>query len=101
MALRKQSKRTIQHGLDNKTKFNIGNVRGAWEQYPTFGRLPEQWRKELTGLESAYYFVYSYKTPIAWWNGKDWFIPYVKYSTTTSHHQNIVTVAITVEGYFA
>ena len=41
------------------------------------------------------YAVWSYATPIAWWNATDgWSIPVVKYSQSTSVHQSTVSLAL-------
>lgn len=40
------------------------------------------------------YVIYSYATPIAWKMDDKWFIPDVKYSVTTTRHQNKIRVVI-------
>ena len=54
------------------------------------GHLPHDWRNFLGGRTIAY-VVYSYATPIAVEldDGRR-FIPNVKYSSTTTRHQNLV-----------
>lgn len=64
----------------------------------TTGSLPSGWAAEFwqtrdglarDGRVSDFYVVYSYSTPIAWYNPltERWTIPAVKYSVTTSKHQ--------------
>lgn len=62
------------------------------------GYLPSEWRTEFRDAfdaGSVEYVVVSYGTPIAWrvLDGS-WIIPDVKYSSTTSRHQNIVKGAV-------
>lgn len=65
-------------------------------RYPHTGRLPQPYRKiylDLAGkayyASKTLYVVYSYDTPIAWFDPftETWVHPDVKYSTTTSHHR--------------
>lgn len=65
----------------------------------TFGYLPREHSDALAErvLAGAVgYVVYSYGTPIAWRDDarEEWIIPDVKYSSTTSRHQNIVKGAV-------
>lgn len=60
----------------------------AITEYPYTGRV---WPIELSG---AAYVVWSYHTPIAWRLGEEWTIPDIKYSLTTTGHQNLVRVAV-------
>jgi hypothetical protein len=53
--------------------------------------LPADYLDELKGVE---YIVYSYGTPIAWFKNGEWTIPALKYSVTTSKHQNYVRRAV-------
>jgi hypothetical protein len=73
---------------------------GQLKQYSIvwFGRLPMEWCRELSELSKSatgcVYVVWSYGTPIAWFYGGVWSVPDVKYSVTTSRHQNIVRAAL-------
>lgn len=63
--------------------------------------LPMEWWKVLK-QDQPDYVVYSYQTPIAWHvpdDGDDgdterWVVPDVKYSRTTTRHQNLVLTAL-------
>ena len=57
------------------------------------GRIPQEFGHQLK-TDQPDYIVYSYGTPIAWHSGKGWFIPNIKYSVTTSKHQNYVRRAV-------
>lgn len=61
----------------------------------TTGRLP---RMFLASVEMADYVVYSYATPIAWRIAKTgrWVMPAVKYSVTTTRHQNKIATAVSM-----
>lgn len=57
------------------------------------GRLPTEWRETVS--VNADYAVFSYRTPIAWHeSGIGWVRPLVKYSRTTTNHQNTIDAAI-------
>lgn len=58
---------------------------------PAIGMLTADYLDDLRGAE---YVVYSYGTPIAWFKNGDWTIPAIKYSVTTSKHQNYVRRAV-------
>jgi hypothetical protein len=57
--------------------------------YSPYGRLDTHLILQLN-TEFPDYIVYSYGTPIAWFGRFGWTIPNVKYSVTTSKHQNYV-----------
>lgn len=64
------------------------------------GQLPVDWAWILVS-DQPDYAVYSYGTPIAWHvpddgddGGERWVVPKVRYSPTTSHHQNLVRTAL-------
>lgn len=74
---------------------NTGNFHGAWGGNGTTGWLPEPWKSKFVTRAKEAYVVYSYNTPIAWWDAATgWVIPDVKYSPTTSRHQSIVRLAV-------
>jgi hypothetical protein len=70
---------------------------GPATPYPGYGRLPEEWRREIARCAAAgnppVYYVHSYATPIGWLL-KDGtaVIPQESYSVTTSKHQGRVRV---------
>lgn len=56
------------------------------------GKLPDHY---VESFSHASYAVYSYETPIAWFNEDGvWIMPDVKYSVTTSKHQGRIFTAI-------
>lgn len=57
-------------------------------------QLPAGWAAVLRS-ESVDYVVWDYATPIAWHvaGQADWVIPDVRYSKTTTRHQNLMRVA--------
>jgi hypothetical protein len=64
----------------------------AERDYPLFGELPYQYHDSA---KQARYYVYSYRTPIAWENPDGtWTVPDVKYSVTTSRHQGKIRTAV-------
>ena len=82
--------------IANRIAFNGSNLAGyLWplcrEFTPSIGMLPADYLDELKGVE---YIVYSYGTPIAWFKNGEWTIPALKYSVTTSKHQNYVRRAV-------
>lgn len=76
---------------------STGSLRASrWSSQlaPPRGRLPSAEARQLRADRPSY-VVWSYDTPIAWVDsGGSWVIPDVKYSTTTSKHQNLVRMAL-------
>lgn len=66
---------------------------------PFTGILPSEW-VEVIRKDRPYYVVYSYSTPIAWFNGTHWTIPDTRYSLTTSRHQTVARVAVRMSGEY-
>jgi hypothetical protein len=63
------------------------------------GRLPGDWARNFTARRNAgtiFYVVYSYRTPIAWYDDEinEWIIPDESYSSTTSRHQSSIRMAV-------
>ncbi|HEY6020997.1 MAG TPA: hypothetical protein VIY48_14165 [Candidatus Paceibacterota bacterium] len=121
MALRGAGKRAISHALSGKytgapclLDFRHGNLKGKREsRMPTTGQLSATFRLLLQQDLDKFgclYVVYSYKTPIAWYplphpnqgldNECKWTMPPVKYSVTTTQHQNVVAVEIANPGFY-
>jgi hypothetical protein len=61
----------------------------------SLGKLPEEWAIILRD-DVVLYVIYSFKTPIAWYDERksQWIVPAVRYSVTTSKHQNKVRTAL-------
>jgi len=72
---------------------NLYGVVTPYDGHIQSGQLPQEFRDQLK-LDRPDFIVYSYATPIAWHSDKGWFIPEVKYSVTTSKHQNYVRRAV-------
>lgn len=92
--------RAIMAGRDFKTGAMHGESDDGYGFGSGTGRLPEDWR-QVFKEDSPDYVVYSYATPIAWHvpddgddGGARWVIPDVKYSPTTTRHQNLVRTAL-------
>ena len=87
-AIRRRANFTCNNTLVglNWSDFGIGGM----------GRLPERFHSQYQGdmMSKGFYVVKSYDTPIAWFTRGQWVIPDVKYSVTTSRHQNIVRKGI-------
>lgn len=65
------------------------------------GRLPVEFYESVN---RASYIVWSYGTPIAWWVpgsvDHGWIMPDVRYSTSTSAHQNKIRTCFHESGYY-
>lgn len=90
-------KKPLAERIDFKTG---GALRGALHD-PTriggFGQLdPKYWNE----VQASTYIVWSYETPIAWYNALEgtWTMPDRKYSVTTSNHQGRIRTALTSLG---
>jgi hypothetical protein len=73
----------------DRRDFNCnGTLFGVSKPY-SLGHLPKEYYEAFVGADHAedHYYVYSYRTPIAWYANGQWTIPPVKYSVTTSRHQ--------------
>lgn len=82
--------------ITNRIAFKANNFAGyvlplCSDFTPAIGLLPADYLDDLKGAE---YVVYSYGTPIAWYKSSEWVIPALRYSTTTSKHQNYVRRAV-------
>lgn len=82
------------------TPFKGNTIEGEWRRSPGwrgYWAEDEVWdafEADFTGGEDVF-VVWSYSTPIAWWSPKfGWVAPAVKYSKTTSRHQNLVMQGI-------
>ena len=80
------------------TPFEAGNMSATDQSYEMYsGRLPEPFRENFQAARRdgiIDYCVFSYSTPIAWVLADGTrIVPPVKYSQSTSRHQNIVRSA--------
>ena len=74
-------------------KFSDFETHGALSGVNGRGTLGELPPKYIGQYSFAIYTIYSYNTPIAWYDN-GWVIPKVKYSVTTSRHQSTIKRAI-------
>lgn len=80
--------------------FAASNLRGGqpWAGLSHAGRLPSELAWGFSRGVADFtitYAVYSYGTPIAWYdNERGWIMPSERYSVTTSKHQSIVRDAL-------
>lgn len=92
-----REKNPITEAIEERKGFRQGPLRGniLSEGYaPSKGLLPDEWAI-LLRAESPTYIVISYETPIAWWSDVlGWTVPDVRYSRTTTRHQNAVRSAL-------
>ena len=83
--------------IASRVGFTGNNLYGFVTSYGStvyeYGMLPQYLHDQLKS-DQPDYIVYSYGTPIAWHSDKGWFIPNIKYSVTTSKHQNYVRRAV-------
>ncbi len=83
-------------------RYDVVNTAGTmWahngaDEHTELGELPISLWSEIRNAEKTadFYVVKSYITPIAWFTEGAWVIPDVRYSSTTSRHQNIVRKAL-------
>lgn len=76
----------------NSTKSFRGLRKPGWPI--NTGRLPDKWRVSAQNPANDF-IVWSYDTPIAWHHPQTgWIIPDVKYSNTTTAHQNKIRTAL-------
>jgi len=92
--------KTMQAGIDHFKAFDIGNVRGTQCKPYQYGRLPSFLVDQLKAT-NVVYTIYSYQTPIAWYNGTEWVIPDVKYSSSTSGHQSKIRLMTRISGFYS
>lgn len=95
----------LAHWITNGERFtNSGNT--FWgrtsdvitpDSWGAFGQLPEDWKRTLRARwEHVTYVVFSYQTPIAWFDNdaNAWIVPEHTYSVTTTRHQFAVSYAL-------
>lgn len=87
---------TAGHYIANRLNFTCNEtLTGGYFKTGT-GQLPEDRKNGFLRAQDAddFYAVYSYVTPIAWYAHGVWTVPNVRYSQTTSRHQNVVRKAV-------
>ena len=97
----------VAESLPRRVRFEAPRSRptleGRWFAnggHALMGELPPKWWPLLVNAPGEVYVVYSYDTPIAWWDpvAWRWTVPEHVYSHTTTIHQNMVLDAIAKEG---
>ncbi len=92
------NQRQARSAIHQLRPFDSGNVRGVEYAPYAMGILPQDWRTWVSQNRAAIvYTVYSYKTPIAFlfhdvedtFGRGVWVVPPVKYSVSTSRHQDL------------
>lgn len=100
MGLQSRTRDIIDTAVEKRTDFHRGNVSGKWylhnETQTKWGWLDNEWANVLNSdiLDKGAFVLFSYNTPMAWWNGESWRIPNEHYSQTTTQHQHAFRVAI-------
>lgn len=88
----------VQLAIIKGEEFTAGNMGGALDKYPLWGRLEGEALRTLVSRRfrpsPVRYVVYSYWTPIAWFADDTWYVVEDKFSVTTTRHQNIVREAL-------
>jgi hypothetical protein len=94
------NQKDAEHYITNRKQFTASALRGSsckgW--VPEAGRLNAEEYAKLDqtvryGSEWVY-VVWSYDTPIAWFDEEGWYVVSQKFSVTTSKHQNLIKRAI-------
>lgn len=80
------NQRQATTAIATRTPFKASALTGR----PGFDGYGQMDRNLALGIEGADFVVYSYATPIAWSIGGSWIVPEVRYSVTTTRHQNLV-----------
>lgn len=95
MALRSAGHAAIRRGVRLLQPFRQGNVSGTDSAFYETGIMPAVWRNVYNADRAGNnisYAIRSYDTPIAWrLNDGTWITPDVKYSVSTTNHQNVVS----------
>lgn len=94
------NQKDAEHYIATRKQFTASALRGSsckgW--VPEAGRLNAEEYAKLDqtvryGSEWVY-VVWSYDTPIAWFDEEGWYVVSQKFSVTTSKHQNLIKRAI-------
>lgn len=104
MGLQRRTKDIIDTAVENLTDFTRGNVKGEHVQkghsQSSWDRLPSFWVNVLNSdiADKDVYVLFSYQTPMAWFNGDSWVFPPESYTQSTTGHQHAFRVAIARTG---
>lgn len=106
MALKGKGKRALQAAVDDRTEFRHETLSARRIEHMTYGHMVPALGRSLAteiAVNGSAFVIFSYATPIAWWSGEaqEWIIPDVKYSVTTTNHQNVVRVAVDNPGFYS
>lgn len=111
MALKAKGKRAIQAAVDTRRSFRHETLSARWVNdvhLCEWGQLPAAHMKALAEEIDAcgsVFVIFSYDTPIAWKACRpiirEWCVPDVKYSVTTTNHQNVVRTAVDNPGFYS
>lgn len=89
--------------ITDRVNFDANSMSGRWEtRYGGYGQMPRAGRVALDLVidrnrdGDGVYIVYSYATPIAWYDSVEgvWYYVDHRYSVTTTNHQRITRMAI-------
>lgn len=111
MALKGKGKRAVQAAVDTFRSFRHETLSARWVNdvhLSEWGQLPAVHMRALADEIDAcgpVFVIFSYSTPIAWKPCRplirEWQVPDVRYSVTTTNHQNVVRVAVDSPGFYA
>lgn len=106
MGTKIETRKILSNAMMSRKPFKRGNISGAFitDTHSEFGQLPwsdASFLRHDIVTQNGCYVVFSYKTPIAWYNGTMWTIPDVTYSVSTTHHQHLVRVESDNPGFYA
>lgn len=89
--MKQTNQRDAIHYIATRQEFKASALLGTYA-HTGAGRLDneETARYNEAVSKGADYFVYSYRTPIAWHTLDGWYVVEQKFSPTTSKHQNYV-----------
>lgn len=82
--------------LWNLWAFNTPNMHARWIDQGSLlhdtDRMPVRFLAELNWSLGQFpcFVVWSYKTPVAWFDGRQWHVPHVNYSRTTARHLTLI-----------
>lgn len=95
--MKQVNQRDAEHYIATRQEFKASALTGSTHSLGT-GRLSgADLNKFCDEVNFLKYAVYSYGTPIAWYNIGGWYVVEQKFSVTTSKHQNAVRRAISSE----